>query len=152
MAFSELEARKTLKCIGQGKKLTLKNVLSFLEVSHPSQSDVEQPPPPVTHSRPFFYVQPPSQPYFMYQWPMDPFGQYAFPGPGKKSLLSLSSTCLQKLFLMFFHFLSLSVPVRASLYASVSVYAVSWLRGPTCTHAADGLQKDRPALSSCCLL
>ncbi|KAM9439150.1 bucky ball [Clarias gariepinus] len=51
------------------------------EVSHPSQSDVEQPHPPVNHNRPFFYVQPPSQPYFMYQWPMDPFGQYGFPGP-----------------------------------------------------------------------
>ncbi|XP_060761602.1 bucky ball isoform X2 [Neoarius graeffei] len=51
------------------------------DVSHPSQSDVEQPQPPVNHSRPFFYVQPPSQPYFMYQWPMDPFGQYGFPGP-----------------------------------------------------------------------
>ncbi|KAF4076851.1 hypothetical protein AMELA_G00219880 [Ameiurus melas] len=51
------------------------------DVSHPSQSDAEQPHPQVNHSRPFFYVQPPSQPYFMYQWPMDPFGQYGFPGP-----------------------------------------------------------------------
>ncbi|KAI5616947.1 bucky ball, partial [Silurus asotus] len=40
-----------------------------------------QPHPQVHHSRPFFYVQPPSQPYFMYQWPMDPFGQYGYPGP-----------------------------------------------------------------------
>ncbi|XP_062843289.1 bucky ball [Trichomycterus rosablanca] len=53
--------------------------MEVLEVN-PSQSDVEQPHPPVNHSRPFFYVQPPSQPYFMYQWPMDPFGQYGFPG------------------------------------------------------------------------
>ncbi|XP_026998424.1 bucky ball isoform X2 [Tachysurus fulvidraco] len=51
------------------------------DVSHPSQSDVEQPHPPVNHNRPFFYVQPPTQPYFMYQWPMDPFGQYGFLGP-----------------------------------------------------------------------
>ncbi|KAK3513920.1 hypothetical protein QTP70_032835, partial [Hemibagrus guttatus] len=51
------------------------------EVSHPSQSDVEQSNPPVNHNRPFFYVQPPSQPYFMYQWPMEPFGQYGFLGP-----------------------------------------------------------------------
>ncbi|MCI4390525.1 hypothetical protein PGIGA_G00123470 [Pangasianodon gigas] len=51
------------------------------DISHPSQSDVEQPHPPVNHNRPFFYVQPPSQPYFFYQWPMDPFGQYGFPGP-----------------------------------------------------------------------
>lgn len=68
--------------------LTLRNV-SFLDVSHPSQSDVEQPHPPVNHNRPFFYVQPPTQPYFMYQWPMDPFGQYGFLGPGKKSLKSV---------------------------------------------------------------
>ncbi|XP_036412754.1 LOW QUALITY PROTEIN: bucky ball [Colossoma macropomum] len=55
---------------------------SILEVNSTSQStDVEQPHHPVNHSRPFFYVQPPSQPYFMYQWPMDPFGQYGFPGP-----------------------------------------------------------------------
>ncbi|XP_072525580.1 bucky ball [Salminus brasiliensis] len=52
------------------------------EANSTSQStDVEQPQQPVNHSRPFFYVQPPSQPYFMYQWPMDPFGQYGFPGP-----------------------------------------------------------------------
>lgn len=74
--------------------LTLRNIfIIFLDVSHPSQSDVEQPQPPVNHSRPFFYVQPPSQPYFMYQWPMDPFGQYGFPGPGKESFeYSLSPT------------------------------------------------------------
>ncbi|XP_022534860.2 bucky ball [Astyanax mexicanus] len=53
------------------------------EVNSTSQAtDVEQPQQEVNHTRPFFYVQPPSQPYFMYQWPMDPFGgQYGFPGP-----------------------------------------------------------------------
>ncbi|XP_023671979.1 bucky ball-like [Paramormyrops kingsleyae] len=35
------------------------------------------------HSRPFFYVQPPSHPYYMCQWPMNsPFGPYALPGSG----------------------------------------------------------------------
>ncbi|XDV27356.1 hypothetical protein PO909_030898 [Leuciscus waleckii] len=42
---------------------------------------VGQPHHPVNHTRPFFYVQPPSQPYFMYQWPMNPYGHYGFPGP-----------------------------------------------------------------------
>ncbi|XP_048866208.1 bucky ball-like isoform X2 [Brienomyrus brachyistius] len=35
------------------------------------------------HSRPFFYVQPPSHPYYMCQWPMNsPFGPHALPGSG----------------------------------------------------------------------
>ncbi|MFT7800096.1 uncharacterized protein LOC108923304 isoform X2 [Arapaima gigas] len=39
--------------------------------------------PPVTHPRPFFYVQPPSQPYYMCQWQMNsPFGHYGLPGSG----------------------------------------------------------------------
>ncbi|XP_066578468.1 bucky ball [Amia ocellicauda] len=38
---------------------------------------------PVNHTRPFFYVQPPSQPYFLYQWHMNnPYGQYGFHGSG----------------------------------------------------------------------
>ncbi|KAJ8401520.1 hypothetical protein AAFF_G00384390 [Aldrovandia affinis] len=39
---------------------------------------------PVNHTRPFFYVQPPSQPLYYYQWQMsNPYGQYgAFPGQG----------------------------------------------------------------------
>lgn len=109
---------------------------SLLDISHPAQSDVEQPHPPVNHSRPFFYVQPPSQPYFMYQWPMDPFGQYGFPGPGEKPFMSVSS-CLFPRVDPDFHFLFLSVPFWASLHASVSVYAVPWLCGPSCAHAAD---------------
>ncbi|XP_018589481.1 uncharacterized protein LOC108923304 [Scleropages formosus] len=39
--------------------------------------------PPVSHSRPFFYVQPPSHPYFMCQWQMNsPFGHYGLPVSG----------------------------------------------------------------------
>ncbi|XP_039609097.1 bucky ball [Polypterus senegalus] len=38
---------------------------------------------PVNHTRPFFYVQPPSQPYYLYQWHMNnPFGHYGFHGSG----------------------------------------------------------------------
>ncbi|XP_026061761.1 uncharacterized protein LOC113045554 isoform X1 [Carassius auratus] len=51
-------------------------------MTNTSQSmGVGQPHHPVNHTRPFFYVQPPSQPYFMYQWPMNPYGHYGFPGP-----------------------------------------------------------------------
>uniref|UniRef100_A0A673MT74 Uncharacterized LOC107728998 n=1 Tax=Sinocyclocheilus rhinocerous TaxID=307959 RepID=A0A673MT74_9TELE len=51
-------------------------------MNNTSQSmGVGQPHHPVNHTRPFFYVQPPSQPYFMYQWPMNPYGHYGFPGP-----------------------------------------------------------------------
>ncbi|XP_016376295.1 uncharacterized protein LOC107714843 isoform X2 [Sinocyclocheilus rhinocerous] len=51
-------------------------------INNTSQSmGVGQPHHPVNHTRPFFYVQPPSQPYFMYQWPMNPYGHYGFPGP-----------------------------------------------------------------------
>nr|XP_046227865.1 bucky ball [Scatophagus argus]XP_046227866.1 bucky ball [Scatophagus argus] len=33
------------------------------------------------HSRPFFYVQPPSQPYFLYQhWQLNPYSHYGLPG------------------------------------------------------------------------
>uniref|UniRef100_A0A8C1YX47 Bucky ball n=1 Tax=Cyprinus carpio TaxID=7962 RepID=A0A8C1YX47_CYPCA len=51
-------------------------------INNSSQSmGVGQTHHPVNHTRPFFYVQPPSQPYFMYQWPMNPYGHYGFPGP-----------------------------------------------------------------------
>ncbi|XP_056598935.1 bucky ball isoform X2 [Triplophysa dalaica] len=51
-------------------------------MNNTSQSmGVGQPHHPVNHTRPFFYVQPPSQPYYMYQWPMNPYGHYGFPGP-----------------------------------------------------------------------
>ncbi|XP_055058058.2 bucky ball isoform X1 [Misgurnus anguillicaudatus] len=51
-------------------------------INNTSQSmGVGQPHHPVNHTRPFFYVQPPSQPYYMYQWPMNPYGHYGFPGP-----------------------------------------------------------------------
>ncbi|KAK7163104.1 hypothetical protein R3I93_007216 [Phoxinus phoxinus] len=51
-------------------------------INNTSQSmGVGQPHHPVNHTRPFFYVQPPTQPYFMYQWPMNPYGHYGFPGP-----------------------------------------------------------------------
>ncbi|XP_051990896.1 bucky ball-like [Xyrauchen texanus] len=53
-----------------------------LGINNTSQSmGVGQPHHPVNHTRPFFYVQPPSQPYYMYQWPMNPYGHYGFPGP-----------------------------------------------------------------------
>ncbi|XP_058610237.1 bucky ball [Onychostoma macrolepis] len=52
-------------------------------MNNTSQSmGVGQPHHPVNHTRPFFYVQPPSQPYFMYQWPMNPYGHYGYPGTG----------------------------------------------------------------------
>ncbi|KAJ8337027.1 hypothetical protein SKAU_G00382470 [Synaphobranchus kaupii] len=39
---------------------------------------------PVNHTRPFFYVQPPSQQYYYYQWQFNnPYGHYgAYPGQG----------------------------------------------------------------------
>ncbi|KAL4631027.1 hypothetical protein GN956_G15265 [Arapaima gigas] len=38
---------------------------------------------PVHHTRPFFYVQQPSQPYYMYPWHVNnPYGHYGFPGSG----------------------------------------------------------------------
>uniref|UniRef100_A0AAY3ZXZ7 Bucky ball n=1 Tax=Denticeps clupeoides TaxID=299321 RepID=A0AAY3ZXZ7_9TELE len=37
---------------------------------------------PVNHTRPFFYVQPPSQPYYMYQWHANPYHHYGFHGSG----------------------------------------------------------------------
>ncbi|XP_051554331.1 bucky ball-like [Myxocyprinus asiaticus] len=59
------------------------NSISFvLGINNTSQSmGVGQHHHPVNHTRPFFYVQPPSQPYYMYQWPMNPYGHYGFPGP-----------------------------------------------------------------------
>ncbi len=66
--------------------------VSFLSgMNNTSQSmGVGQPHHPVNHTRPFFYVQPPSQPYFMYQWPMNPYGHYGFPGPGKFSVWDIA--------------------------------------------------------------
>ncbi|KAJ8393701.1 hypothetical protein AAFF_G00057540 [Aldrovandia affinis] len=54
------------------------------EVNNPPHSmGSGQPHHPVNHTRPFFYVQPPSQPYYMYQWHMNnPYGHYGFPGSG----------------------------------------------------------------------
>ncbi|XP_015210126.2 bucky ball isoform X2 [Lepisosteus oculatus] len=50
---------------------------------HPSSGSGQPHQHPVNHTRPFFYVQPPSQPYFLYQWHMNnPFGQYGFHGSG----------------------------------------------------------------------
>ncbi|XP_051985318.1 bucky ball-like [Xyrauchen texanus] len=59
------------------------NSVSFvLGINNTSQSmGVGQHHHPVNHTRPFFYVQPPSQPYHMYQWPINPYGHYGFPGP-----------------------------------------------------------------------
>nr|AQY14810.1 bucky ball [Acipenser dabryanus] len=38
---------------------------------------------PMNHTRPFFYVQPPSQPYFLYQWHINnSYSHYGFPGSG----------------------------------------------------------------------
>uniref|UniRef100_A0AAY4A1L4 Bucky ball n=2 Tax=Denticeps clupeoides TaxID=299321 RepID=A0AAY4A1L4_9TELE len=52
------------------------------DISSPSHSlGVGQPHQhAVNHTRPFFYVQPPSQPYYMYQWNMSPYGHCGFPG------------------------------------------------------------------------
>ncbi|XP_062377186.1 bucky ball-like isoform X2 [Sardina pilchardus] len=46
---------------------------------------------PVSHPRPFCYVQPPSQPYYSYQWHTNnPYNHYSFPGSG----LPFGRTCV----------------------------------------------------------